>query len=57
MTILDEIAGYAKVRVQADKEKLGLDKVRELAEQITYMADNKRSFREAVARPGLSFIC
>ncbi|MBR4725924.1 MAG: indole-3-glycerol phosphate synthase TrpC [Lachnospiraceae bacterium] len=74
MTILDEIAGYAKVRVQADKEKLGLDKVRELAEQIAHKGDNaskmmesglyaggnggrKRSFREAVARPGLSFIC
>ncbi|MCR5767563.1 MAG: indole-3-glycerol phosphate synthase TrpC [Lachnospiraceae bacterium] len=74
MTILDEIAGYAKVRVQADKEKLGLDKVRELAEQIAHKGDDaskmiesglyaggisgrKRSFREAVARPGLSFIC
>ncbi|MCR5322357.1 MAG: indole-3-glycerol phosphate synthase TrpC [Lachnospiraceae bacterium] len=88
MTILDEIAGHAKKRVMADKEKVSLEALKELAEEVLrhetgHIQDKasvcltpgsiqnkagkyhssgqsgnaKRSFRDAIAKPGLSFIC
>lgn len=54
MSILDELAAYARVRVEADKKKLPLEEVRERC------ADVKRAkhlFIEALQRPQLSFIC
>lgn len=53
-TILDTIAAHARQRVAADKERLGLDAVRELAGQGS---SNGAAFTAALRRPGMSFIC
>ena len=55
MTILDTIADYARQRVAADKEKIGPEEMRELAQQggVAHGAD----FESALRKPGMSFIC
>lgn len=53
-TILDTIAAHARQRVAADKERLGLDAVRELAGRG---GSNGAAFTAALRRPGMSFIC
>ncbi|MBR0095206.1 MAG: indole-3-glycerol phosphate synthase TrpC [Synergistaceae bacterium] len=53
MTILDEIAAYTHERVAAAKEKISLDKVRELASSI---ARGNFEFETALRKPGISFI-
>lgn len=55
MTILDTIAGYARQRVAADKEKIGPEEMRELAQQGG-IADGA-AFESALRKPGMSFIC
>lgn len=55
MTILDTIADYARQRVTADKEKIGPEKMRELALQGG-LADGA-AFESALRKPGMSFIC
>ena len=68
MSILDEIAAYARLRVEADKKKTDPEKMKQLAIEAADAArpagdadgaeaDKNRSFRKAIARPGLSFIC
>ena len=54
-TILDTIAAYARERVAADKARVGLAEMKELASQGA-PADG-RAFYEAVAKPGMSFVC
>ena len=54
-TILDAIAAHARERVAADKEKLPLDALRDLAAS-SFPADG-RAFYDVVARPGMRFIC
>ena len=55
MTILDTIADYARQRVAADKEKIGPEEMRELAQQGG--AAHGADFENALRRPGMSFIC
>lgn len=55
MTILDEIANYAKVRVEKDKEIVSPAEMKELAKALPKTGG--QLFYDAVAKPGLSFIC
>ena len=55
MSILDQLADYARLRVARDKENLPLEAVREAAEAMPRNAI--LPFREAMEKPGLSFIC
>lgn len=54
MTILDQLAEYARERTKQAKKKLSLEEIRQLA-----MALPKGSFtfEEALKKPGISFIC
>lgn len=53
-TILDTIAAHARQRVAADKARVSLDAMRELAGQGNA---NGTDFIAALRRPGMSFIC
>lgn len=53
MTILDEIAAYARRRVEQDKGLIAPEVMKEAAER----AEPTRSFYDAAARPGVSLIC
>lgn len=55
MSILDTIADYAKLRVAADIEKISREEMRELA--LNTVGNNGADFKEALSRPGMSFIC
>ena len=55
MTILDKIADHARERVRHDREQLGAEEIRSLAEEGP-PAESSR-FYDAIAGPGLSFIC
>lgn len=52
-SILQELAGAARARVAQEKERVSLDEMRELAAQTP----TRPSFRDALAQPGMSFIC
>lgn len=54
MTILDQLADYARLRVAADKAALPLDALREAVSRVGRQGD---AFREALAAPGMRFIC
>ena len=54
-TILDTIAGHARARVAADKERVSFDEVKSRALSLPRGGGEK--FYTALARPGLSFIC
>lgn len=54
-TILDTIADYARQRVAADKEKIRLEKMRELAREGAPARGS--AFEAALKKPGMSFIC
>ena len=54
-TILDTIADYARIRVEADRARLSLEELKALAMAGT-PADGQ-AFYDAVAKPGMSFIC
>ncbi|MBR4748027.1 MAG: indole-3-glycerol phosphate synthase TrpC [Abditibacteriota bacterium] len=54
MNILEEIAAYARLRVEKDREAAGLSALREQAEALPGGGDR---FYAAAAKPGLSFIC
>ena len=55
MTILDTIAGYARERVQKDRERIAADRM----EQLAMNAPEARGslFYEAIGKEGLSVIC
>lgn len=55
MTILDTLADHARQRVAADRAQLPLETLRELAEQGGRGSGG--AFREALAAPGMRFIC
>lgn len=55
MTILDQLADYARQRVAADAQVHPLDVLKELAQQGGI--GNGKAFREALAAPGMRFIC
>lgn len=54
MTILDELAVYAAIRTKRAKEKIPLAELRRKVESMPKMGD---SFRDALAKSGMSFIC
>ncbi len=54
MGILDELAAYARVRVARDQEAISLAAMQELARNAPAVGG---SFRDALAKPGISFIC
>jgi indole-3-glycerol phosphate synthase len=54
MNILDQLAAYARVRVETKKQDKSLGEIREAAEQLP---KGDFAFRTALKKPGLSFIC
>ncbi len=54
MTILDELAAYAKERTEANKAKISLAEVREKA---LALPSSEFTFEKALAKEGMSFIC
>ena len=54
MTILDEIAGYARLRVEKQKEKKSIEAIRF---EAALLAKKGFVFEEALKKDGLSFIC
>jgi indole-3-glycerol phosphate synthase len=55
MTILDELAAYARQRVQAAKESNDLSVMKEMAQQHGY--GGGKAFYDALKKPNMSFIC
>lgn len=55
MTILDQLADHARARVAADAVHIAREEMRELAVQSGKA--NGAAFRDALLRPGMSFIC
>ena len=55
MSILDELAAYARQRTAADMEKIPPEAMKELAAAAG--SGQGKAFIEALERPGLSFIC
>ena len=58
MTILDEIAAYAKVRVEEDKKVCSLEKLKALCSVYMEESDDSElfSFGQALKKPGMSVI-
>ena len=54
-TILDVIAAHARERVARDRERVGAEAMSELARRRG--GNGGKAFYDAVARPGVSFIC
>lgn len=54
MTILDTLAADARQRVNADKEKISMEAMRELA---LSSKGNGKAFHAALAQPSMGFIC
>lgn len=57
MTILDQLADYARKRVMADMEENSLDTMRELAMLKSSAAGDLFAFEQALRKEGVSFIC
>lgn len=55
MSILDELAAYARERVNADMSRIPLGEIKEMAAVCGSGTGN--AFSQALKRPGLSFIC
>ncbi len=55
MTILDQLADHARARVAADRARLPLEALRELAAQAPPAGGGR--FLAALKKPGLSFLC
>lgn len=55
MTILDTLADHARQRVAADIAQIPMERMRELAQQGG--RGNGGAFRDALAAPGMRFIC
>lgn len=54
MTILDQLANYARTRTKLAKEKMSLEEIKEKALSLPKGAF---AFEDALKKPGLSFIC
>ena len=54
MTILDELAEYAKQRVEKQKKKLSLDEIKKLALSLP---KGDFSFEKALKKDNIAFIC
>ena len=54
MTILDELAAYARLRTEENKKRISLSDVRSKAESLPC---SEFAFEKALAKEGMSFIC
>ena len=54
MTILDQLADHARMRIEQAKENMPFIKIKELAYS---MPKGEYSFEKALQKPGISFIC
>ena len=57
MTILDQLAEYARYRVAADKENVRLEEVKELALELKKNQSTAFAFEQALRKQELGFIC
>lgn len=57
MTILEELAQYARYRVEADKKKIAPDIMKVMALEMGSPIRGDFAFEETLRREGLSFIC
>lgn len=57
MTILEQLADYARKRVMAEMEENSLDTMRELAMLKSSAAGDLFAFEQALRKEGVSFIC
>lgn len=57
MTILDQLAEYAKKRVAADKERNSLEAMKDLAHQMANADKEAFAFEKALRKPNIGFIC
>ena len=57
MTILEQLADYARKRVMADMEENSLDTMRELAMSKSSATGDLFAFEQALRKEGVSFIC
>lgn len=57
MTILEQLADYARKRVMAEMEENSLDTMRELAMSKSSAAGDLFAFEQALRKEGVSFIC
>ena len=57
MTILDQLAGYAKERVDRAGKELPLEELKKQAVSLTASAEENFAFENALKKPGISFIC
>ncbi len=55
MTILEQLAKEAEIRVMRDREKVSFGEMKSLAEALPGEPENP--FYKAVGKPGMSFIC
>lgn len=54
MTILDQLAGHARLRVEQTKKIMPMDKIRR---QALSLPKGEFDFERALRKPGISFIC
>lgn len=54
MTILDQLADFARERCETEKVKVSFDEIREKALSLPL---GKFDFENALKKPGMSFIC
>lgn len=57
MTILDELSRHSKLRVEADKQKMSFDEIRQAALQMENGKLERFAFERALKKEGISFIC
>lgn len=57
MTILNQLAEFARERVQADKRNVSPEEIKALALQVQEKQSVNFPFEKALQKPGISFIC
>ena len=57
MTILDQLAAYARERVNEARRKLPFEELKKQALSLTPSERESFAFENALKKPGLSFIC
>ena len=57
MNILEQLAEYSRVRVEADKKKINLDQIKKMAFLVKEEALEDFAFEKALKKQELAFIC
>lgn len=57
MTILHQLADYARMRVAKDKDKVSLEEIREIASQAKANQHTDFIFEQTLRKKDLGFIC